>query len=516
MLKTTWTKDDFVIENNIIKEVKEEALKNKLKITNKLIIPEGIIGIEAALSNSPINELYLPKSLKYIGENAFSYCSIKYIYGGENVEVIRAGAFSGNKLTEVTNFKNLVTIGRNAFFGCNIKEFNFHSKIKEIQRKAFEYNRFEKLDLSNLKETFIEKKAFSRNMISELKKSDNLEIEEDAFLFNMLQKEEFKEPICDKSWTKDDFIIERNAIVGITEEGVKKIKKTKSLTIPYFKGIQIVGSGFKNLGAPKELKNLYIEDGVIYIGSFTFRNSYVEYVRFPKTLSSLGIAVFQESNLKCVDLSNTSLSVIPANAFNYNLNLQEVKLPKKLELIEEIAFANTYSLREITFPNSLEHIESFAFNNSGLRKINIGKNSHLEMIDLEAFSGTQLQELDFTKLIALKTIRKGAFSKTNIKNVKINNKNLMIGWEAFVHSGTESLEITALGIDSTAFAFSNIKNLVIDDVYKIGKRAFYRCDLEDVKIKKLKEVSKIAFDGNNKIDLSFPEETEFKDEDGGL
>lgn len=353
-------------------------------------------------------------------------------------------------------------------------------------------------------------------MISELKKSDNLEIEEDAFDFNMLQKEEFKEPVCDKSWTKDHFIIKKNAIVGITEEGIKKIKKTNSLTIPYFRGIQIVGSSFKDLGAPKELKNIYIEDGVIYIGSFAFRDSYVEYVRFPKTLSNLGIAVFQESNLKCVDLSNTSLSVIPANAFNYNLNLQEVKLPKKLELIEETAFANTYSLREITFPNSLEHIEPFAFNNSGLRKINIGKNSHLERIDLEAFSGTQLQELDFTKLIALKVIGKRAFARTNIIDVKINNKNLMIGWEAFVHSGTESLEITSLNVELNAFAFSNLKNLVIEDVYEIENKAFYRCDLENVEIKKLKEVSKIAFDGNNKIDLSFPEETEFKDEDGGL
>lgn len=511
-----WTEDDFVIENNIIKKVKEEARDGKLKDTHIMVVPEGVIGFEANCSNYPISELYLPKSLKYIGENAFSYCSIRYIYGGENVEEIRTGAFTGNRLTEVRNFKNLVTIWRNAFFSCNIKKFDFHSKIKEIQREAFKCNKFEKLDLSNLEEATIGEKAFSRNMISELKKSDNLKIEEDAFEFNMLQQEEFKEPVCDKSWTKDYFIIKKNVITGITEEGIEKIKETNSLTIPYFRGINMVGTCFEDFGAPKELKNVYIEDGITSIASFAFKDSYVEYVRFPNTLIFLGVDAFYGSNLKYVDLSNTSLRTISANAFNYNLNLQEVKLPNKLELIEEAAFADTYSLRELAFPNSLEHIESFAFEYSGLRKINIGNNSHLEKIEYSAFSETQLQELDFTKLIALKVIEKSAFAKTNIKDVKIDNKNLMIGWEAFVHSGTESLEITSLNIELNAFALSNLKNLVIEDVYEIENRAFYRCDLENVEIKKLKEVSKIAFDGNNKIDLSFPEETEIKDEDGGL
>lgn len=511
-----WTEDDFVIENNIIKKVKEEAREGKLKDTHIMVVPEGVVGFEANCSYYPISELYLPKSLKYIGEDAFFFCSIRYIHGGEMIEEIGGGAFKFNQMTKVASFKNLVNIGNEAFSSCHIREFNFGNKLKNIGNEAFKKNHFEKLDFSKLDGTVIDEKAFSHNIITEIKKSKNLEIAEDAFEFNLLQKEEFKEPIFDESWTKDYFIIKKNVIEGITEEGVKKIKETKSLTIPYFKGVKTVSFFPGDFELPQELKSVYIEDGITTIDNFTFKASSVEYIRLPKTLRFLGTDVFYSSCLKYVDLSDTSLLKIPTNTFNYCLYLEEIKLPKKLEVIEESAFADTYSLREITLPDSLEFIDIFAFEESGILKVNIGKNSHLEKIEYSAFSGTQLQELDFTKLIALKVIEKSAFARTNIKDVKINNKNLMIGWEAFVYSGTESLEITSLNIELNAFALSNLKNLVIEDVYEIENRAFYRCDLENVEIKKLKEVSKIAFDGNNKIDLSFPEETEFKDEDGGL
>mmetsp|Transcript_39675 Transcript_39675/g.95847 ORF Transcript_39675/g.95847 Transcript_39675/m.95847 type:complete len:396 (-) Transcript_39675:140-1327(-) len=86
-----------------------------------------------------------------------------------------------------------------------------------------------------------------------------------------------------------------------------------------------------------------------------FRNTYI--VEIPER------AFEQCYNLRLVDFggSATKITSIQTSAFEFCDSLEVVRLPLRLEILEERAFFNCRSLAEVQFPESLKKIKALAF-----------------------------------------------------------------------------------------------------------------------------------------------------------
>ena len=161
-----------------------EKACRKVENTKVFSIPEGIREFDIYLGGLPIETLYLPKSLRRIGERVFEDCFIKSIIGGDNVGEIERKAFKNNQLETVLDFKSLETIGEEAFCQNRISEFFFSRRLKEIGRGAFRSNRLESVNLQASKRVNISDYAFYDNMIEDTQLPETRIINRTSFYFN--------------------------------------------------------------------------------------------------------------------------------------------------------------------------------------------------------------------------------------------------------------------------------------------------------------------------------------------
>lgn len=136
------------------------------------------------------------------------------------------------------------------------------------------------------------------------------------------------------------------------------------------------------LTASERVKKVVIEEGVTYVGAYTFASftKLVE-VQIPSTLEGIGTHAF-DGCVKLTTISGTSENVtsVGANAFNNTLVLSNGYLQlgntlfeakeatgdldftgKGITRIADMAFQNNASITSVTFDNDLEVIGKFAF-----------------------------------------------------------------------------------------------------------------------------------------------------------
>lgn len=436
--RTKWKLSDFIVEDGVAIGMTEKACR-KVENTKIFSIPEGIKEFDIYLGGFPIEELYLPKSLKRIGERVFEDCFIKSIIGGDNVEEIERKAFKNNQLETVLDFKSLEIIGEEAFCQNRISEFFFSRRLKEIGRGAFKSNRLESVNLQASKRVNISDYAFYDNMIEDTQLPETPIINRTSFYFNPLRKNLIRKAEKDNSWTEDDFYMCGNELTGISTSGMEKIKRTNNMTIPPIQGITCISFDkpiYDSL--PEELEYVYICDGIEKINENVFDKSNVKHIRFPKTLKVMMDSAFQDSSLISVDLSKTQLTKINTSVFSGCDSLKEVKLPKTLTSIRYLSFDGTKSLKEITIPSKVESIMNQAFLNSGITKVNFENNSQLKYIGMGAFENSAVREVNWSKLKNLEEIDNYAFNKTRIQKPKKILRKVDIAKTAFNYNSRKS------------------------------------------------------------------------------
>lgn len=514
---TIWQKHDFVFDNGILIGFSESGLE-KLKETDTLIIPEGVVRIDFTKSKLfGIKYLELPESLKVIGAGAFMDSSIRKIRGGENVEVIEYDAFSSSHLKEVLNFKSLKKIGNSAFQDNRISSFYFSDNLEMIEEFAFENNDFEKLNLSNVKNVTIKSFAFKSNKITEFIPAQKGELEVYAFMFNdfetfpkskMIQKgrditslkTESKSitPKCNSSWDAYDFNIKEDTLISLSDKGLKKLRT--SLTIPRILGVTKISPGF--FTPYKNLKSVYISDGIKVLSKYQFQRTNIEYVRLPETLEEVHLCAFAESMVKevvfpenlntlspnafrksCVervDLSKTKIKEIKYNTFENSFFLKEIKLPNTLERIERNAFDTTPSLKYIEIPKSVKVIDDCAFYHSGIETVKFEFNNEIEEIGNNAFSYSGIKEFHFDRLTNLKKIKDGAFAGTDIEIVKLNQPSVEIGQFAFTENILKEVYIRNAEIKEYAFSNGEIEKVVLSGCVELHEHAFLCNEIKEL------------------------------------
>lgn len=97
----------------------------------------------------------------------------------------------------------------------------------------------------------------------------------------------------------------------------------------------------------------------------------IKSIFIPDSIYWIGNKAFYGSRLEDLDLSNTIVQGIGAEAFKDCNNLEKIIFSNKLMRIDVRAFANCYLLKEITLPKSIEVIQFNAFSNcDSLKSIN--------------------------------------------------------------------------------------------------------------------------------------------------
>lgn len=153
--------EDFLPENSFM----------GCKSIKKISMPDNIKGIGSwAFAESSIEEIYIPKSVKEIGYQAFFYCKklTKAIIDGEIEKTPRSLFSQCSALTEVTLPQTLKILDYEAFYKCTaLENVELPASLTTIGEGAFENTSVTKLIIP-AKVEFIDKLAFVDSEIDEL------------------------------------------------------------------------------------------------------------------------------------------------------------------------------------------------------------------------------------------------------------------------------------------------------------------------------------------------------------
>ena len=312
----------------------------------------------------------------------------------------------------------------------------------------------------------------------------------------------------DNGW--NDFYTPENIL---TDDFIKKFSLIEEAEDIIIHGFNIIGN--RAFVSHKKLKKVFISgetsivnsrafqdcrlldtvefpESIVYLGDNVFRGCMsLNNIIFPKNVKTICPAIFQDSGLIKIDLSDCEeLTSISDYAFKNCLSLKEVTLSQKIKTIGVSAFENCFALKKIDlnntnvvriergafercfllkklkFPKCLKWIGKNAFLSSGLNKVDLPDD--IQIIEEGVFQGcTELNSVYFPK--SLKAIKRFAFGHTksliNLGNLISLTQLKEIGVGAFKNSGL-------MGTIVIPYWTKSIK-----------KDAFFGCmDLKEVKL----------------------------------
>ena len=305
----------------------------------------------------------------------------------------------------------------------------------------------------------------------------------------------------------------------------------------------------------KNLKSIVIPEGVTSIGEAAFAGSGLVEVKISKTVESIDGRAFSHcESLKNVDFcydgksSESRLTNIWSEAFSWCRDLQEVKLPDHVKIVDEEAFEDCIDVKSLYLGKELVTIGKEAFNYmSSIKEVALPKTvesigetpfekcSELKSILVEegnpyfsSFDGA-LYDKSKTTLIrcpeaktsisfpnTLKNFEKAACRNAALTSVTIPNSVESLSKFAFDSCkslATVTFPKTLTSIAELAFnECSALTSITIDsNIETIGRSAFSDCrSLISVEIKDgVSIVDYGAFDGCDSLtSISFPDSVE--------
>lgn len=289
--------------HNSFSGIKEE--KHAPSMKGSFVVKAGTRVIaNGAFLNGGFNEVILPDSLSYIGENAFQRCM---------------------KLTRITIPKHLIAIGNGAFYGCEALaiELVFPECTRKIGDRAFSGC----LNIENV--TFplsieaIGRAAFNRCPLKTIALPPLLASSNNRFQIPFEIPRTIESVQLIGEWTH------------IPEKMFRHGKNLKKIIL--LEGIKEIGAGA--FECCESLEEVQIPDTVVQIGNSAFSGcSKLRHVKLPRQLKDIGESLFS----RCTSLESV---VIPSGVTN----------------IENFAFSDCPSLKSISIPDSVDAISDHAF-----------------------------------------------------------------------------------------------------------------------------------------------------------
>lgn len=356
-----------------------------------------------------------------LGDYAFWDCSKIAIYYTQNVTAIGECAFIGSGLSGELDLRGVKNIKSSAFKGCEITSITFGKNLSEIGPSAF----------------------FNCDDLNEIKLSD----ENDEYVY------------------VDGCLIRRSdntLVLGLA-----------SVVIPE----TVVSIGDYAFAYRKNLSEIAIPSSVTAIGSYAFANcENLKTIEVSQSVKSIQSCVFKS----CVSLTKATwrtLVSVPDSAFEGCSALTDVKL-SNVTKIGERAFSGCIGLKEIILPQSLTEIGEYAFNKTALASITLPQS--IDKVGNGWFSDCKyLETVNFDGKI--KEIGNSAFiGCISLKNIEIPSSVVNIGNSAFSSCiSLKNIEIPSSVVSIGNFAFrgcSVLSEVLFNEGLKtIGESAFRAC-----------------------------------------
>lgn len=505
-----------------IKSVNNKLTENELNeiINNNLCyldLSESLINNDIIKDNQFINktnlkEVKIPGNIKSIGSKAFKNCyNLEKISVGNNLKIIKEEAFYNCKSLSEINIETVESIYSNAFNGCeNLKALNIGKNLSFLDENAFNETYFKKITVNSLNENFIVNQKilytidYKEIILSDKDISGNLIINNNV---EKIQSYAFKSRNNLKSITFSDNLklIKNNAFESCLNLKQVSFKDTSEYVLENnifldCKNLNEVrfGLGLKELGKSvfRNCTSLKTVDfntstkigiaNIFYIGDRSFENcESLEYFILPDSVEKIGFSVFKDCvNLKNINLSSR-LNIIPSKTFFNNQKLTKVVSTSTIRSIESSAFDGCIKLVNINTINDASLIGEKAFKNC-------------ESLEVVNFDNVQIiEEETFYNCLNIKNV--------SLKNVKTLNKNCFnscVGLESFY------IEEKVNFIDKTAFDNClNLENFVINNSndYLVNDGVLYNKELtelicypqgkKDTNFEILKDINNISTNG---------------------
>ena len=354
-------------ENCPLTVVVSNAFLGNSKLS-KVILSKKITHINPnAFLSCNIASIYFPKSVQFIGDDAFAYNNLNEITfePESNCSEIAIGAFKSAKIESITFPKNLVNLSVLSFANCNnLIDINFEDEcqITELVSQVF-------MSCQSLEKFTIPSKISSIDPIAFYK------------CFNLMTFEVKNNP---KYESIEGVIYEKpERVLVLFPPGKNKSTVSEST-------VRIANNAFYGCALLESLS--FGSSEVTAIGELTFFECIsLRSLFIPKTIETIMAGAFEGcSSMTSIEFANESaLLSIGASTFSGCGNLTSVKFPDGalLKSIEKSTFENCVLLSDFKFPSNLYSIGESAFSNCRSLRSALLNSTKIESISSKAFQG---------------------------------------------------------------------------------------------------------------------------------
>lgn len=476
-------------------------------------IGESAFDVDDGDGDETLNSVYLPQSVKDIGEYAFYGCSGLKSVNLENVENLYKGAFYECTGLERAEMGKLQTLGQYAFYGCASLSYVRVESIKTFEEQALRNcPALERVDFGDGVETLADYTFYESDGVRFLSfgKGFSQEVTINSFPSGLEWVEVSAENatyateggvLYNKG--KTEIVCVPLAIGGrvAVADGVTEIKavKTHFMNHPYVTSITIpasvesVESGFLSkafkgchalaeiydLSAAVEFENpddFGLNEGVVIHTALSEKsvvtdpdeNGFVWRTDGNELHAYFG----KETELTLPDEYNGASYSVHARAF-YTGGLTKVTVPSNVSALGEDCFYGNTGLEEVKIEEGTEEIGTGTFNGcSALAKIALPKS--LKKVGAGAFASCgALGRVDYAGTVSEWAAIEFGNSLSNV----------------FVTSSKEKLATLYLG-DGNPLP----EKIAIEGIEQVGNYAFYGAPVKEVKVGKgVKKLGQDAF-----------------------
>ena len=521
----------------------EKGAFTKATSTTSVIIPKSIVQLSNAFSGSKIvnikfeegitaipnysfkglkniNEIIIPKSVKSIGEFAFSAVS-----SVKNIK-FESDSKSVNSLDKLTIPNTITSIGRRAFeysgvseisipgtvnnlniatfYGSNLKSVSLGEGVKTIGYFCFaKCADLEKINIPKSVETIGTSVLFDDYKLFEtFTPSVFPNTVKNIGDYSFLTTNKDKQPKYD---TKDGYLIKNNdpdievgeskgaEIVRYFNTSKKEINIIRNIdgnispevsdSYKYYSGMKVT--------CQNQYNYIYkIGDNVFNGNNLLTKITIDENSEHP--ITTIGKNTFSN----CAELITLEIKD-PINSMGDNMasnckKLVNVDLGKKIKVIGKEAFLNCSSLEKIIIPESVSQIGSKAFNGTTIKAVTLPKNTK---INADSFnSGTVITSNGYSYTIA----------NGKAKLIKATNASIDSNKKVSIPNEINGIPVSEVG-SKCFYRMDNIVNVEVpENIEIIDKSAFSSCsNLAKIKFTKNTTIFKESFEASNVDKLIF-------------
>ena len=404
------------------------------KTESYFVIPDGVEIISNSFSDSALETIYFPDSVKTIDHMPFFQCyDLVNIEVSENNEHFKSidGILFSKDGTMIIKYP----------IGKTEKHYVLPDGVTEIDAQAFRSTRLDtiempdsltKIDLYAFFDSYIVNIVFHGTKFEwdAIEKGENWDNTVNDYTITYLGESEDSEATDASYFT---FTLLGDGTYSIKAKD--KNNMPESVVIPSsYNGKAVTVIAEEAFSWCKLLKNIIIPNSVRIIDNMAFRGC---------------------ENLTCLEIPDSVIE-IGFDVFTWCTNLQNITIPDRVTTMYGFSFAGCENLESIIIPNCIKEIDHYAFQNCKKLK-NIVIPDNVTKIGQTAFFGC-----------------------TSLTSIEIPNSVLSIGASAF--SGCTSLtnirlpeEITVLD----SYLFKDCTNLISvtisNSVTNISYEVFYSC-----------------------------------------